>query len=160
MCNNAQVTIATAMTKLKDGEKLTMKTNDSSTTCSDKECIFTQDGGTISGLPITMSKDNTIKVTISYSNTNGGDCYTVEGGTAIWVISNTSTRVRRALWNGIRISRDANPPRRVEALRGSPIIWRSLSGSRVIRKTREKTSSRHGLTPGIREESNRGPYIR
>lgn len=80
MCNNAQVTIATVMTKLKDGEKLTMKTNDSSTICSDKECTFTQAGGTISGIPITVFKDNTIKVTISYSNTNGGDCYTVEGG--------------------------------------------------------------------------------
>ena len=159
MCNNAQVTIATAMTKLKDGEKLTMKTNDSSTTCSDKECTFTQAGGIISGIPITVSKDNTIKVTISYSDTNGGDCYTVEGA-AIWVISNTSTRAPQALWNGIRISRDINSPRRIEALRGSPIIWRSLTGSRVIRKTREKTSSRHGLTPGIREENNRGPYIR
>lgn len=159
MCNNAQVTIATAMTKLKDDEKLTMKTNDSSTTCSDKECTFTQAGGTISGIPITVSKDNTIKVTISYSDTNGGDCYTVEGA-AIWVISNTSTRAPQALWNGIRISRDINSPRRIEALRGSPIIWRSLTGSRVIRKTREKTSSRHGLTPGIREENNRGPYIR
>lgn len=74
------MTIATAMTKLKDGEKLTMKTNDSSTTCSDKECTFTQAGGTISGISITVSKDNTIKVTISYSDTNGGDCYTVEGG--------------------------------------------------------------------------------
>lgn len=159
MCNNAQVTIATAMTKLKDGEKLTMKTNDSSTTCSDKECTFTQAGGTISGIPITVSKDNTIKVTISYSDTNGGDCYTVEGA-AIWVIPNTSTRAPQALWNGIRISRDINSPRRIEALRGSPIIWRSLTGSRVIRKTREKTSSRHGLTPGIREGNNRGPYTR
>ena len=99
-------------------------------------------------------------MTISYSNTNGGDCYTVEGGTAIWVISNTSTRAPQAHWNGIRISRDINLPRRVEALRGSPVIWRSLTGSRVIRKTREKTSSRHGLTPGIREGNNRGPYIR
>ena len=159
MCNNAQVTIATAMTKLKDGEKLTMKTNDSSTTCSDKECTFTQAGGTISGISITVSKDNTIKVTISYSDTNGGDCYTVDGA-AIWVISNTSTRAPQALWNGIRISRDINSPCRIEALRGSPIIWRSLTGSRVIRKTREKTSSRHGLTPGIREENNRGPYTR
>ena len=82
--HNAQVTIATAMTKLKDGEKLTMKTNDSSATCndSDKECkcTFTQSGGTIGGTPVTVSKDNTIKVTISYSNANGGDSYTIEGG--------------------------------------------------------------------------------
>ena len=80
MCNNAQVTIATAMTKLKDGEKLTMKTNDSSATCNDKECTFTQSGGTISGTPVTVSKDNTIKVTISYSKANGDDSYTIEGG--------------------------------------------------------------------------------
>lgn len=66
--------------KLKDGEKLTMKTNDSSTTCSDKECTFTQAGGTISGTPVTVSKDNTIKVTINYGKANGGDYYTIEGG--------------------------------------------------------------------------------
>lgn len=78
--HNTQVTIATAMTKLKDGEKLTMKSNDSSATCSDNKCTFTQSGGTISGTPVTVSKDNTIKVTISYSHTNGGDSYTVEGG--------------------------------------------------------------------------------
>ena len=78
--HNAQVTIATAMTKLKDGEKLTMKTNDSSATCNDKECTFTQSGGTISGTPVTVSKDNTIKVTISYSEAYGGDSYTIEGG--------------------------------------------------------------------------------
>lgn len=78
--HNTQVAIATAMTKLKDGEKLTMKSNDSSATCSDKECTFTQSGGTISGTPVTVSKDNTIKVTINYSNANGGDSYTVEGG--------------------------------------------------------------------------------
>lgn len=78
--HNAQVAIATAMTKLKDGEKLTMKTNDSSATCSDKGCTFTQSGDTISGTPVTVAKDNTIKVTISYSNMNGGDSYIIDGG--------------------------------------------------------------------------------
>lgn len=78
--HNAQVAIATALTKLKDGEKLTMKTNDSSATCNGKECTFTQSGGTISGTPVTVSKDNTIKVTISYSKANGGDSYIIDGG--------------------------------------------------------------------------------
>lgn len=78
--HNTQVAIATAMTKLKDGEKLTMKSNDSSATCNEKKCTFTQSGGTISGTPVTVSKDNTIKVTISYSKANGGDSYTIEGG--------------------------------------------------------------------------------
>ncbi len=78
--HNTQVAIATAMTKLKDGEKLTMKSDDSSATCNEKECTFTQSGGTISGTPVTVSKDNTIKVTISYSKANGGDSYTIEGG--------------------------------------------------------------------------------
>ncbi len=78
--HNTQVAIATAMTKLKDGEKLTMKSNDSSATCNKKECTFTQSGGTISGTPVTVSKDNTIKVTIYYSKANGGDYYTIEGG--------------------------------------------------------------------------------
>ena len=78
--HNAQVAIATALTKLKDGEKLTMKTNDSSATCNGKECTFTQSGDTISGTPVTVAKDNTIKVTISYSNMNGGDSYIIDGG--------------------------------------------------------------------------------
>ena len=78
--HNAQVAIATALTKLKDGEKLTMKSNDSSATCNENECTFTQSGGTISGTPVTVSKDNTIKVTISYSKANGGDSYIIDGG--------------------------------------------------------------------------------
>ena len=59
MCNNAQVTIATAMTKLKDGEKLTMKSNNSSATCNDKQSTLTQSAATISGTPVTVPKDNT-----------------------------------------------------------------------------------------------------
>ncbi|MFK3575786.1 prepilin-type N-terminal cleavage/methylation domain-containing protein [Bifidobacterium thermacidophilum] len=79
--HNAQVAIATAMTKTKDSEKITMKSNDSSQKCSESKdksvCTFTQAGGTISGTPVTVSKDNTIKVT--YNKANGGS-YTVEGG--------------------------------------------------------------------------------
>ncbi len=82
--HNAQVAIATAMTKTKDSEKITMKSNDSSQKCSESKdnsvCTFTQAGGTIGGTPVTVSKDNTIKVTIYYRKANGGDYYTIEGG--------------------------------------------------------------------------------
>lgn len=78
--HNAQVTIATAMTKTKDSEKITMKSNDSSQKCTESECTFTQAGGTIGGNAITVSKGNTIKVDITYSSSNGGTSYTINGG--------------------------------------------------------------------------------
>ena len=67
--HNVQVAIETAMTGDKNSKRLTMKTNDSSVAvdCSDKECSFTQAGGTINGVPVTVS--------ITY----GADFYTVEG---------------------------------------------------------------------------------
>lgn len=78
--HNAQVAIATAMTKTKDSEKITMKSNDSSQECNESVCTFTQAGGTIGGNAITVSKDNTIKVEIEYSSSNGGTSYTIYGG--------------------------------------------------------------------------------
>lgn len=82
--HNAQVTIASAMTKTKDSEIITMKSNDSSQKCSESKdnsvCTFTQAGGTIGGNAITVSKGNTIKVDIKYSHANGGTSYTIYGG--------------------------------------------------------------------------------
>lgn len=72
--HNAQVTIATAMTKTKDSEKITMKSNDSSQKCTESKCTFTQAGGTIGGNAITVSKGNTIEVDISDDGT-----YTIHG---------------------------------------------------------------------------------
>lgn len=77
--HNAQVTIATAMTKTKDSEKITMKSNDSSQKCTESKCTFTQAGGTIGGNAITVSKGNTIKVVIEYSSANGGTSYKIYG---------------------------------------------------------------------------------
>lgn len=72
---NTQVALETAMTGDKNSKRLTMKTNDGTVACSDKECSFTQAGGTINGVPVTVSKGNTITVSITYS----ADFYTVEG---------------------------------------------------------------------------------
>ncbi len=81
--HNAQVTIATAMTKTKDSEKITMKSNDSSQKCEESKdksvCTFTQAGGTIGGNAITVSKGNTIEVDITYSSSNGGTSYNIHG---------------------------------------------------------------------------------